>query len=157
MNAARQERWIARLAMVVWLLPLAVAWRLLSRPESPLAEPTFLAPPWADGRAFGAREHARWNGRNPFAPASVPGSDDSAAAPALQASASYRPVLVLQAIVGGPPWTAVLKGVPGRERPVVVAPGDVIDSLRVLRIDATVVSIAGPDTVWNLRLEQGRR
>ncbi len=157
MTSASQERWIARLSIVVWLLPIVVAWRFLSHPKSRREEMAPLKPSWADGRAFSVAEHARWNGRNPFASAAVQGRHDSSAALAPQAGASYRPSLVLQAIVGGPPWTAVLKGVPGRERPVVVSPGDVIDSLRILRIDATVVSIAGPDTVWNLRLEQGRQ
>jgi hypothetical protein len=47
--------------------------------------------------------------------------------------------LAVAAIIG-PPWEAVLEGVPGREHGVVVRPGDVLGDL--------VVRSVGPNTVW---------
>lgn len=76
-----------------------------------------------------------------------------------------KPVLVLRGVVGGPPWEAVLDGVPGRERGVVVRTGDVLGAgappgampgsapaaaLRVRQVSATGVVITGMDTTWRL-------
>lgn len=81
-----------------------------------------------------------------------------------------KPVLVLRGVVGGPPWEAVLDGVPGRERGVVVRAGDVLAgpatpgaapgatagavpggaALRVRQVNATGVVITGMDTTWRL-------
>lgn len=76
-----------------------------------------------------------------------------------------KPVLVLRGVVGGPPWEALLDGVPGRERGVVVRSGDVLgpsvvlangspaaQMLHVRRISADGVVITGMDTTWRLRV-----
>ena len=64
-----------------------------------------------------------------------------------------KPALVLRGLVGGPPWEAVLDGVPGRERGVVARAGDVLGGtaeLRVRRVGADGVVITGMDTTWRL-------
>ena len=69
-----------------------------------------------------------------------------------------KPVLVLRGVVGGPPWEAVLDGVPGRERGVVVRAGDVLggtaesSALRVRQVGAGGVVITGMDTTWRLNV-----
>ena len=72
-----------------------------------------------------------------------------------------KPVLVLRGVVGGPGaqrWEAVLDGVPGRERGVVVRAGDVLGgaagagALRVRQVDAGGVVITGMDTTWRLNV-----
>lgn len=78
-------------------------------------------------------------------------------APERPVDAPYRPMLVVKAIVGGPPWSALVAGVPGLPGHVILRPGDRSDSLRVLRIDRDSVVIAGPDTTWTLRLSRTRR
>jgi hypothetical protein len=70
-------------------------------------------------------------------------------------AAAYRPRLQLKAIVGGPPWTAIIGGVPGQRGDVILAVGEQADSLRVRAIDRQSVSLVGPDTVWTLRLPKG--
>ncbi len=70
-------------------------------------------------------------------------------------AAAYRPQLLLKAIVGGPPWTAIIGGVPGQRGDVILAVGEQADSLRVRAIDRQSVTLVGPDTVWILRLPQG--
>lgn len=60
-----------------------------------------------------------------------------------------RPQLFVSGIVG-PPWQALLEGVPGREGAVVVKRGDVLGDLRVREITQSVVVVASPDTTWRL-------
>jgi hypothetical protein len=60
-----------------------------------------------------------------------------------------RPQLLVSGIVG-PPWQALLEGVPGREGAVVVKRGDVLGDLRVRDITGSVVVVASPDTTWRL-------
>src|SRR5262249_3351857 len=61
-----------------------------------------------------------------------------------------RPRLTLKGIVGGPPWSAVVDGIPTATPNAVVHPGDVFDKLRIRSISADSVVIAGPDTTWVL-------
>ncbi len=60
-----------------------------------------------------------------------------------------RPQLAVSGIVG-PPWQALLEGVPGREGAVVVKRGDVLGDLRIRDITERVVVVASPDTTWRL-------
>lgn len=68
-----------------------------------------------------------------------------------------RPVLVVSGIIGGPPWEAVLEGVPGRQGPIVVRMGDKLDLLTVRRIGRDTVYIVGKDTTWKLTVRRGWR
>jgi hypothetical protein len=68
----------------------------------------------------------------------------------------YRPPLVLRGIMGGPPWTALVSGIPGERGTALLAIGDRRDSLWVRSIDATSVVLVGPDTSWVLTLSGGR-
>lgn len=86
-------------------------------------------------------------------PSSVPfGAPALPAIPVTPARA--RPVLVLGGIVGGPPWRALVAGVPGREGSVVLVTGDTIGGLKVRSVGPREVVVASPDTVWKLRVKQ---
>ena len=60
-----------------------------------------------------------------------------------------RPPLAVQGIAG-PPWQAVLEGVPGQSQPVVVRGGEVFGDLRVKSVTRDRVIVVGPDTTWRL-------
>jgi len=60
------------------------------------------------------------------------------------------PALSVSGIIGGPPWAAVLEGVPGRQGSVVVHPGDTLGGLRVRTVKRDSVVITGVDTTWRL-------
>jgi hypothetical protein len=64
-----------------------------------------------------------------------------------------RPQLLVSGIVG-PPWQALLEGVPGREGAVVVKRGDVLGDLRIREITESVVVVASPDTTWRLAVRK---
>lgn len=64
-----------------------------------------------------------------------------------------KPQLSISGIVG-PPWTAVLEGVPGRDAPVAVRTGDRVGELTVRRVGPDGVVVAGMDTTWRLSLKR---
>jgi len=70
-------------------------------------------------------------------------------APTTPSDPSRRPRLLLSGVFG-PPWQAVLEGVPGREGSVVARVGDVFGELRVRSIRRDTVVVQGADTTWKL-------
>ena len=75
--------------------------------------------------------------------------------PAVTVPPPPRPALIVRAIVGGPPWQAVLDGIAGQPGTVVRA-GDTFDKLVVARITADSVIVQAPDTTWKLTLKRER-
>lgn len=65
-----------------------------------------------------------------------------------------RPTLSITGIIGGPPWQAIIEGVPGRDGAVLVRSGEVLGELRVRTIRPDTVVVEGPDTVWTLTLKR---
>jgi hypothetical protein len=86
--------------------------------------------------------NARYNPYAPIAP-------QPAARPA-----AVRPPLALAGIVGGPPWNALIEGIPGRENGVLLAVGDSTNGVRLVRIAGDTATVAGFDTVWVLTPRQ---
>ena len=60
-----------------------------------------------------------------------------------------RPALYVSGIVG-PPWRALLEGVPGRDGAVPVSAGTVLGELRIRSVTRDQVVVVGPDTTWRL-------
>ncbi|HEX5180126.1 MAG TPA: hypothetical protein VFW04_12400 [Gemmatimonadaceae bacterium] len=65
-----------------------------------------------------------------------------------------KPVLSLVGIVGGPPWAALVNGIPAHDGSVLVHARDTAGGLRVTRVSADGVTISGLDTVWHLTTKQ---
>lgn len=63
------------------------------------------------------------------------------------------PPLLVSGIVG-PPWGAVLEGVPGQQGGVLVHAGTRLGDLRVRSVTRERVVIVGPDTTWNLSVRK---
>jgi len=61
-----------------------------------------------------------------------------------------RPTLVLKAIVGGPPWQAVIDGIPGQPAGTVAHAGSTFDRLTIRTVTRDSVVIQGMDTSWVL-------
>ena len=91
-------------------------------------------------------------------PSSVPYAPTAVDGPPSQVARPPRPTLVVTGIVGGPPWEALVDGIPGRPASVVVRRGDVFgDStgrLVVRRVGPDTVIIAGMDTTWTLTVRK---
>jgi hypothetical protein len=83
--------------------------------------------------------------------------DSAASAPATQLAtprppAPPKPNLTLRGLVGGPPWDAILEGLPGHEGSYVVRAGDSVGGLRIRSVRRDGVTIRGMDTTWLLKL-----
>ncbi|HET7372530.1 MAG TPA: hypothetical protein VFJ20_04070 [Gemmatimonadaceae bacterium] len=66
------------------------------------------------------------------------------------ANPPIRPVMTLKAIVGGPPWQAIVDGLPGQPPGTVVRAGNAFDKLVARAVTRDSVVIQGPDTTWVL-------
>jgi hypothetical protein len=68
--------------------------------------------------------------------------------PAIVASAPPPLHLELSGVIGGPPWRAIVSGIPGREVGVVVRAGDTLGGIRIRNIRRdTVIIQAGESTM----------
>jgi hypothetical protein len=61
-----------------------------------------------------------------------------------------KPALALAGIIGGPPWAALLDGVPGHPGSLVVHRGDSLAGLTVRAISPNGATVTGMDTTWRL-------
>jgi hypothetical protein len=61
-----------------------------------------------------------------------------------------KPHLAVAGILGGPPWTALLDSVPGRDGSVLVKRGDTLGSLKIGSVGRDTVVVQGADTLWKL-------
>jgi hypothetical protein len=112
------------------------------------------APLRADTAALAASA-TRLRGQDPFRidrkPADVRydpwAPPPSAVAPA---PAQPRPPLALAGLVGGPPWNAMIEGIPGREGGVLLQLGDSIGGVRFTALRGDTVFLTAFDTTWTL-------
>jgi len=63
-----------------------------------------------------------------------------------------KPALALRGILGGPPWDAVIDGIPGHEAAMVLRAGQLTNGLSVRSVSRDSVVIRGMDTTWRLIL-----
>jgi hypothetical protein len=67
---------------------------------------------------------------------------------------ALRPTMTVQAIIGGPPWQAIVDGIPGEQPGTIVQTGSKFDKLVVRSVDRDAVTVQGPDTTWKLPLKR---
>lgn len=89
---------------------------------------------------------------NPFRLSRTPASVRFGRAKDATAPAESRPTLTLRGIVGGPPWQAVVDGIPGVAEGTVVRTGSLFDRYRVISVSRDSVIVLGPDTTWRLTM-----
>jgi hypothetical protein len=70
-------------------------------------------------------------------------------------SRAPRVILVLKAITGGPPWQAVVAGLPGQNGDALVRPGAMFGEVTVESISRDTVYVRSADTAWTLALKRG--
>lgn len=85
----------------------------------------------------------------PYVP---PGSFPSYTPPGGSAYGGGPPLRVTG--ISGPPWEALLEGIPGRQGAVVVRPGDRVEELRIRSISSDLVVVQGRDTTWRLQVKR---
>jgi hypothetical protein len=65
---------------------------------------------------------------------------------------STRPRLLLRGVLGGPPWDALVEGIPGHEGAVVMRAGQTLAGITIRAIHRDTVFVRGLDTTWTLTL-----
>lgn len=68
-----------------------------------------------------------------------------------------KPALTLAGVLGGPPWEALLEGIPGRDGSVVVRQGDRVGALTIRAVRRDTVIVRGMDTTWTLTVRRAWR
>lgn len=65
---------------------------------------------------------------------------------------SAKPRLVLRGVLGGPPWDAIVEGIPGREGSVVLRAGQSLGGITMRAVRRDTAYARGFDTTWTLTL-----
>lgn len=143
----------------VALLTGALGWRLALYEPALAIRPLPPSEPWLRHASLDSLQtiSERIVSHDPFRldhhPAAVPYRpelDGVVTAPPPPPPKPPKPRLALAGILGGPPWTALLDSVPGREGSVLVHKGDTLGGLRIRAVGRDTVIVQGADTVWKL-------
>ncbi len=62
----------------------------------------------------------------------------------------FRPQLRLGGILGGPPWSAIIEGIPGREPGILLMPDEEYEGYRLEEVRPDTVIVSAPDTTYTL-------
>ena len=154
---------LERSAWAVTLIAMIVAaraWYRISRPvETPMPAIWLVSPP---ARPIASESLAVLTSRivdsDPFRldrkPAAVAyGATPDTLANRAVAPTAPRPPLALVGIVG-PPWRALVDGVPGHDGSTVLRAGQSIAGLRVRDVTAATATISTTDTIWHLAVKR---
>jgi len=159
-----------RLELLLWCAAAAFALLAWRRVEGALPRVQAAAVEMAPARSLPSRPTAATVAAaagaarrgNPFrldrAPAPVPFTAAPIAGmpvPSLPPPAPPHAPLVLAGVVG-PPWKALIEGIPGRSGAVMVRAGDRVEDLRVVSVTRQRAVIRGTDTTWTLTLKGTR-
>ena len=71
----------------------------------------------------------------------------------LHTVAPIRPQLMLKAIIGGPPWSAIVEGIPGQPGGIVITAGLTFDRIHIRAITRDTVVVQASDTTWKLTMK----
>ena len=152
----------AATSFVVLICAAVVRWRdAVPIIPVPAVDPPTMAPAPVDSLDdLLARAEAAIVTNDPFRLGNVPASvrydprEDLAAAAGVAQPPPLRPTMTLRAIVGGPPWQAVVDGLPGQPANTIVRAGSTYDKLIARSVTRDSVVIQGPDTTWVLRFRR---
>lgn len=129
--------------------------RLLSAASSTLLPAIAVAParPSADSLESAVIEIAD---RNLFRPERASAERHESAQPTrpmvMPQPPSAKPRLVLRGMLGGPPWDAIIEGIPGREGSVVLRAGQSLGGITMRAVRRDTAYARGFDTTWTLTL-----
>jgi len=92
--------------------------------------------------------------RNPFRLGRRPANVRLGQPEQLELANPPRPVLLLLGTIGGPPWRAVIGGLPARTVPLIVRAGERHNGVTVLSVTRDSAVVEGFDTTWVLVLRR---
>jgi hypothetical protein len=86
----------------------------------------------------------------------VHGQSSPGVAGAAAAHASLtRPSLTVKGIVGGPPWQAIVDGLPGQVSGIIVQAGGTYGGVTIATVGRDSVRVRAGDTTWTLYYRRG--
>lgn len=88
-------------------------------------------------------------------PASVAFSTTPIGPAVPQAPAAPTIHIALQGTIGGPPWQAILSGVPGHDGTTIVRSGDTLGGIAIRRVSRDSVIVRVKDSTWAVTLARG--
>lgn len=161
----RMHPWTALLRLGILLastMTLVRAWRTVRELQPPTPDPRVeesLRFPGRDSISAFVAEARRvpvFGGHPVAEPMVANHADLEVTAPPAQPTV-LMPQVIVRSIVGGPPWQAVLSGVPSAGGDHVARPGDRIGDLHVVAVSSKGVTIRWADSTWVIAmLEAGR-
>ena len=60
--------------------------------------------------------------------------------------------IALQGTIGGPPWRAIVSGIPGHDGTIIVSSGDTLGGVTIRRVDRDGVTVRVKDSTWTVTL-----
>lgn len=72
------------------------------------------------------------------------------AAPPVPTVSAIR--IALQGTIGGPPWRAIISGVPGHDGTIVVSAGDTLGGVTIRRVSRDSITVRVKDSTWAVTL-----
>jgi len=60
--------------------------------------------------------------------------------------------IALQGTIGGPPWRAIIAGIPGHDGTIIVSSGDTLGGVSIRRVSRDGVTVRVKDSTWTLTL-----
>jgi len=157
MDSDRRVDFILTTLLIALVTTACLRWRAVSPDEDDtpfvaVAGPRSTAPPDADSMLVAMEQTVA---RNPFRLSRVPALVPySLRTNSLAPVGSTLPVLVLRGIVGGPPWQAIIDGIPEQPSGTVVRSGSVFGVLEIQTVSRDTVVVRAADSTWRLTLSR---
>ncbi|SRR6185312_7105199 len=85
-------------------------------------------------------------------PAMVAFSIAASGVPAPPVPAAPIVRIVLHGTIGGPPWRAIISGIPGRDGTIVVSSGDTLGTVAIRSVNKDGVTVRVRDSTWTVTL-----
>jgi hypothetical protein len=60
--------------------------------------------------------------------------------------------IALQGMIGGPPWRAIVSGIPGHDGTIMVSSGDTLGGVTIRHIDRGGITVRVKDSTWTVTL-----
>jgi hypothetical protein len=60
--------------------------------------------------------------------------------------------IALQGMIGGPPWRAIVSGIPGHDGTIMVSTGDTLGGVTIRHIDRGGITVRVKDSTWTVTL-----
>jgi len=149
------KRFTVRVFCVLWICLIAIGWYRWRSVKQEDAIASFQMPRIRsdDADSPGMLDTLRVLRRNIVSRDLFRSAGTTTVAVSAPATPGVRPTLTLKG-TAGPPWQAIIDGVPGQPNAVVVRVGSVFDRFIIKSVTRDTVVVQGPDGTWVVSLSR---